>query len=668
MLNWLFARHPRGLPMLFFSEMWERFSFYGMRALLVLYMVKALGYSEDVSYGVYAAYGALVYAFPVLGGAMANLVLGYRRAIVFGGTLMSIGQFILASNLGGELSAYSLYTGLAFLCVGNGFFKPNISSTVGTLYEEGDPRRTSGFTIFYMGINLGAFLSPLACGPLGENVGWGLGFGLAGIGMIVGVLTFLFGQDRLEGRGETPDFERLRKYQNAVYAGAVALVPLTAFLLYHYKATKTGLLLVMAGIFAYLLSIAFREKSKESRTKLFALMILMIFHAFFWGLFEQAGSSLTLYADRCVDRLGVATSALQSVNAFFILLYGPFFSSLWLALSARKKNPSIPAKFAYGLIQLGIGFAVLNIGNALAGESARTGLVFLVLAYMFHTTGELCLSPVGLSAVTQLAPKRITGFVMGAWFMTIALGHIIAGEVAKMTKVDFAPNAAIVALAEARYELPEGGGIDALKRLPADQRGETLARVLPRLVGQGFPASGVLDKGIKEKWFGPEVKQEIAPLSLDGASEGAVGTKLGEFLSGPEFQETLYYELVTPKYVVEAKKPLDTVKPGELGARSIGGFLAAGQALEPRVSTTEALDIAVAKGFLAPIIAERIASIVEKGGGPDKAAESIDAVVVQPIKQRYDPVYFGAFVFAVGAGLLLLLLSPLIRKMMHGVE
>ncbi|MBK9388328.1 MAG: peptide MFS transporter [Planctomycetes bacterium] len=664
MLNWLFARHPRGLPMLFFSEMWERFSFYGMRALLVLYMVKALGYPEDVSYGVYAAYGALVYAFPVLGGAMANAVLGYKRAIVFGGTLMAIGQMALALNFGPT----TLYLGLACLCVGNGFFKPNISSTVGTLYNEGDPRRTSGFTIFYMGINLGAFLAPLVCGPLGENVGWGVGFAMAGIGMAVGVATFLLGQDRLEGRGEAPDYDRLQRYQYAVYGGAIALVPLTAFLLYEYSATKTGLLFAMAAIFGYLLFVAFREKERESRSKLYALMILMIFHAFFWGLFEQAGSSLTLYADRCVDRHGIPTSTMQSINAFFILFYGPFFSSLWLALSARKKNPSIPAKFAYGLIQLGIGFAVLNLGNSLAGEGARTGLLFLVLAYMFHTTGELCLSPVGLSAVTQLAPKRITGFVMGAWFMTIGLGHIMAGEVAKLTKLDFAPNAAVMALAEPRYRLPAGGGLDTLERLPAGAAGETLARLLPRLVAQGVPVSGVLDKGVKAQWFGAGVKQQLAPLSLDGASEAAVGTKLGEFLHGDGFQETLYYEIVTSKYVVEKGKPLETLKSGELGASSLGGFLAAGRALEPKVSTKDSLAIAVQKGLIAPVIAERIESIVEKGGGDDKAAEALDAIVVQPIKQRYDPVYFGAFAFAVGAGLLLLLLSPLIRRMMHGVE
>jgi hypothetical protein len=359
---------------------------------------------------------------------------------------------------------------------------------------------------------------------------------------------------------------------------------------------------------------------------------------------------------------------MQSINAFFILFYGPFFSSLWLALSARKKNPSIPAKFAYGLIQLGIGFAVLNLGNSLAGDGARTGILFLVLAYMFHTTGELCLSPVGLSAVTQLAPKRITGFVMGAWFMTIGLGHIMAGEVAKLTKVDFAPNAAVMALSEPRYELPAGGGLDALKQLPADQQGETLARLLPGLVAQGVPVSGVLDKGVKAQWFGAAVKQQLAPLSLDGASEAAVGTKLGEFLHGEGFQETLYYEIVTPKYVVESGKPLDTVKKGEFRAMSIGEFLAAGRALEPKVSTKDALAIAVKKGLIAPVIAERIESIVEKGGGEDRAVEALDAIVVQPIKQRYDPVYFGAFAFAVGAGLLLLLLSPLIRRMMHGVE
>lgn len=441
--------HPKGLYILFFSELWERFSFYGMRALLVLYMTKSLLYADARAYGVYGAYGALVYAAPVIGGLLADRLLGYRRAIILGGILFVCGHFLMAIP-----NETVFYIALAFLCLGNGFFKPNVSSLVGKLYGEGDPRRDSGFTIFYMGINIGAFLAPLVCGIVGETFGWHFGFGLAGVGMLAGLLVFLKGQKYLEDKGLPPNPPLLEKSvfvglkpQQILYLGCVLALPLVAMGLNFNKYVGNVLYLIAVLILGFLLYTVFTSE-KVVRERLLVVILLMFFHMTFWAFFEQAGSSLTLFADRNVDRqiLGwtMPASLAQSFNPFFIILLAPLFSKMWLGLQGIGKQPSIPIKFFLGVLQVGLGFWALVFGASFAKESGVTAIFWLVLAYFLHTTGELCLSPVGLSAVTKLSPAKAVGTVMGAWFLTISFAHHLGGWVAKLTETTSAEGVAEV--------------------------------------------------------------------------------------------------------------------------------------------------------------------------------------------------------------------------------
>ena len=419
--------HPPGLYMLFFAEMWERFCFYGMRALLVLYLTKGfLGMTDEAGGNVYASYNALVYLTPILGGIIADRVLGYRWAIILGGIVMAIGEFTLLIE-----QEFAVYAGMALIICGNGLFKPNISSMVGKLYKEGDPRRDAGFTIFYMGINIGALTSTLLCGWVGENYSYTYGFGLAGIGMLAGIVTFGLGKSRLEGHGEPPAPAEQGKRMLLVVGGIALLAPAIWWLLQN---SDLVLYLLLGGIFVTIgsiLLVAFKS-GKIERERLFLLVILWCFHALFWAFFEQAGTSLTLFTDRNVDReiLGwsMPTSWGQFFNPAFIVIFGAVFSMLWVKLGKQGKDPSIPGKFGLALVQLGAGYGVLVLGAAF-GVGGIVPLVFLVLCYLLHTTGELCLSPVGLSAVTKLAPKKIVGMVMGAWFLSISAGHKIAGFV-----------------------------------------------------------------------------------------------------------------------------------------------------------------------------------------------------------------------------------------------
>jgi len=428
--------HPKGLYILFFSEMWERFSFYGMRALLVLYMTKSLLYSDSMAYGVYGAYGALVYASPVIGGLVADRLLGYRKAIVLGGILFVCGHFLMAIP-----NETAMYVALAFLCLGNGFFKPNVSSLVGKLYPEGDPRRDSGFTIFYMGINLGAFLSPLICGLVGETFGWHYGFGLAGVGMLVGLCVFLKGQKLLGDKGLPPEPALLEKKVFAglksthlLYLGCILAVPLVALSLNQNQYVGNTLYIVGIAIIGFLVYTIFTSE-KVARDRLFVVIVLMFFHCLFWAFFEQAGSSLTLFADRNVDLhlfgWAIPASLTQSINPLFIILFAPLFAKMWINLQNKGRQPSIPVKFVLGIAQVGLGFGILVFG-AFFAKDGITGMVWLVLAYYLHTTGELCISPVGLSAVTKLAPAKAVGTVMGAWFLSISFAHHLAGMIAKL--------------------------------------------------------------------------------------------------------------------------------------------------------------------------------------------------------------------------------------------
>ncbi|MEW6279527.1 MAG: peptide MFS transporter [Candidatus Eremiobacterota bacterium] len=548
--------HPVGLYTLFFAEMWERFSFYGMRALLVLYMTKGfLKYGDEEAYGVYGAYGALVYATPFIGGLVADKILGARRAVVLGGSLMAAGHLLM-----GVQTMVAFYLALALLVLGNGFFKPNISTIVGGLYPQGSPRRDDGFTIFYMGINLGAGLAPLVCAYVGETYGWHKGFNLATLGMLTGLAVFvapraftrvlialgavgvavslLFLQNNVyqlsvnvimaiatlaagfvassavahggipDDAGQPPDPEApTRKVlpglraDHAVYAAVAVALPIVALLLRRNEWARI-LLSVFGGLAFLWLLIQAVKSPKVPRERLFVVLVMMFFSMLFWSFFEQAGSSLTNFTDRNVDRvlegrrlteadvgktlelkmtqeqlgysnggqlitltvldkareakppqdtvqwtvapehvgMGIGgaemkASIFQSVNPIFILMFGPVFMAIWGILGRRGAEPGIPVKFALGLLQLGLGFAALYYGAKHADSRGMVALGWLILGYLLHTTGELCLSPVGLSMVTKLSPAKIVSTVMGAWFLATAFSHQLAAIIAGFTGV-----------------------------------------------------------------------------------------------------------------------------------------------------------------------------------------------------------------------------------------
>jgi len=557
--------HPTGLFTLFFAEMWERFSYYGMRTLLVFYMIKGfLGYNDSQAYGVYGAYTALVYATPFIGGMLADKLLGARRAVVLGGMLMAAGHLLMTVE-----NKIAFFCALALLITGNGFFKPNISTIVGSLYPAGSVKRDSGFTIFYMGINLGAAMSPLVCGYVGEVYGWHYGFGLATVGMLIGLAVFVapirVTQVMILGgalatsismlilqnnayqlavnvfvaialavagiiavvalqRGGLPENagapshpERLQKKLGgllradwSVYLGVLIAIPIFALLVQRSEIAGWMLGIFGGGAFAWLIYEAIKA-NKIARERMWVVLILMFFSMLFWSFFEQAGSSINNFTDRNIDRVfedykitsadvdtvvtlrlnqeqlghhdgsGVFTlskldeirtstrtqtnagqeptadiaewsitdahvgmgvegaevpaSLFQAANPVFIIIFGLLFTALWAFLALRKLEPSTPVKFALGLLQLGLGFAVLWYGTQTSDARGMVSIGYLLLAYLLHTTGELCLSPVGLSMVTRLSPARIVSTVMGAWFLATAFSNFLAGIIATFTGV-----------------------------------------------------------------------------------------------------------------------------------------------------------------------------------------------------------------------------------------
>ncbi len=440
--------HPKALFTLFFAELWERFSFYGMRSFLVLYMTKVLfekiaeGEADARAYGIYGAFNALLYAAPVIGGMIADKILGFRRTIIIGGISMAAAQFILAFNAWQFNSETMFFTGLGLLAVGNGFFKPNISSFLGTFYDKNDPRKDGAFTIFYMGINIGAFLSPLTCAYLAEKYDWSLGFLAAGLGMVLGIVVFWRNMAMYEDKGNPPNPASLKDVifagmtkQSIIILGALLAIPLFALLIDYEKVTDIILVLSGVAVLGYILVNALRDNNREDGQRMFVFLALFFFHMIFWTLFEQAGGSLTILADRFVNRHDIPAGQFQSLNAMFIMLLAPVFSWIWLKLAKSGKEPRTPMKFFYGLVQIALGFWVIVIGakSVLAGvnSGALIPVIYLVVMYLLHTTGELSISPVGLSVVTKLAPAKMVGFVMGAWFLSIAFAHKIAGELGK---------------------------------------------------------------------------------------------------------------------------------------------------------------------------------------------------------------------------------------------
>ena len=449
--------HPKGLFYLFFAELWERFSFYGMRALLTLYMVEKIFVSmaeRDASAAaVYASYGSLVYASAVVGGKIADAILGFRRSIIFGGILMSLGQFVLAFH---QNENFVFFMGLAFIIVGNGFFKPNISSFVGTLYPRGDNRKDSGFTIFYMGINIGAFVAPLLCGWLASSYGWHYGFGIAGIGMLLGLLVFGSGlrKNVFEDKGLPSEPDVLKKkyigisQMYIVFIIAMLFIPLIALLIAAYEPVLIGggilgdsnmvnILFQVFGIAVVLyLMIIMWKSSVDERKKLLVALLLTVFMTIFWGFGELSGSILTLFAARNVNLVIINAAQSNSIWPMFVILLALPTSFFWTWLSKRRMNPYTPYKFVFGMFFLGIAFLVLSWSRGSADQDGYVPFAYLIILYLLITIGELFMSPVGLSKITDLSPKRYLGFLMGVWFLSSTYAFQIVGFIGKKLAID----------------------------------------------------------------------------------------------------------------------------------------------------------------------------------------------------------------------------------------
>ncbi|WP_313005433.1 peptide MFS transporter [Brevundimonas sp.] len=517
---------------LFLTEMWERFSYYGMRALLVLYLTQHFLFGPKEAQGIYAAYAALVYLMPVVGGMIADKYLGSRKAVIIGAVLLVAGHFMMAfegtggrenltigattyelqvegrdqnraifavngdertqitispegiSRVGAEPAAamaadvavpavapaaggfpaftatdgYRLETvrdlgfgepvlffALSLIIVGVGFLKANISTVVGALYEENDPRRDGGFTIFYVGINLGSVLATAACSYLGIKYGWAYGFGLAGIGMLLGLLTFILGQSWLEGRGGPPQPEMLKTRKvfglpfEAIFwiGGLIAVFPVWLLMQRHHI-IETALPWLAGVIFASVVGYVVLKLRGAERSRMLVALTLIFFSVLFWALFEQAGSSLTLFADQSTAMPSWFNAPMtQMFNPGIIVIGGPIIAALWVWLGKRNMEPSTPVKFSFALVLVGAGFLLLTWASAnQAGVDFRVPLLFLFLTYFLHTMGELCLSPVGLSMITKLSVDRVVGLMMGVWFLSSSVAHIAAGFIAQATSTD----------------------------------------------------------------------------------------------------------------------------------------------------------------------------------------------------------------------------------------
>jgi POT family proton-dependent oligopeptide transporter len=512
--------HPRGLFVLFFAEMWERFSYYGMRGLLIFFLTQHFLFDDKHAQGQYGAYTSLVYLLPLIGGLLADRILGARKAIACGALLLVAGHFTMAfegkpavqvltynnaayefhvegrgdarhaqlkvgdqaydygaspdggleiKNMpaGGPLpsvlpkGSYELtvkdrnplftnilYLALSLIIVGVGFLKANISSIVGALYEEHDPRRDPGFTLYYYGINLGAFWAAIVCGWLGQNLGWSFGFGAAGLGMLAGYLVFMWGKPLLEGRGEPPNPERLKKpligpinTEWGIYLLAVPGVALAWILVQNFSVMTWVLGAGSVAVLAYLGYFMVRSCTKVERERIMLALVLIAASVVFWTLFEQAGSSLNQFAERNTDlAIGfgqtMTAAQTQSFNSGFILLLAPAFSALWAILGRRAMDPNPLIKFGLALLQVGAGFFVLVLGAKYADAAFQVPLIFLVIAYLLHTTGELCLSPVGLSQMTKLSAPAVVSTVMATWFLASSWAQQIGALVANLTATE----------------------------------------------------------------------------------------------------------------------------------------------------------------------------------------------------------------------------------------
>ncbi len=444
-----FFGHPKGLSTLFFTEMWERFGYYGMRGLLILFMTApaaagGLGFSVAKAGAIYGIYTSMVYLASLPGGWIADRILGQQRAVLVGGLIMSVGYLTLSAP-----GLAPFYTGLVLVVLGTGLLKPNISTIVGQLYSPEDRRRDAGFSIFYMGINLGAFLAPLVCGFVGETYNYRWGLALAGVGMVIGVLTFVRGRPRLGEAGlhpAAPEEEaeraavRRKLYQSGMGLALVVVAAVAGEAAGMYELTAE-VVVNLVGLFLFAVVIALfgwmffaGDWTPVERKRLIAILVLFLVSCFFWSVFEQAGSTLNLFAKQDTERLlfgfEFPASWLQSLNSFFIWTLAPVFAWLWMRLGPRE--PSSPAKFAWGMVLVGAGFLVLVPPAMGVQGGEKAAFHWLLLTYLLHTMGELCLSPVGLSAVTKLAPARVAGMMMGVWFVSISMGNYLGGRIASV--------------------------------------------------------------------------------------------------------------------------------------------------------------------------------------------------------------------------------------------
>jgi POT family proton-dependent oligopeptide transporter len=501
--------HPRGLIILFFAEMWERFSYYGMRSILIFYLTQHLLFDDETANAQYGSYTSLVYLLPLLGGILADRYIGTRKAVAFGALLLVAGHLTMAVEgkpatqtlvyagqsyqvvseglmeqrevrlvvagqqhefgpaEGGGLAIQGLPAGaplpavlpegsyqlenkvdpfgknafflaVSLIIMGVGFLKPNISTLVGQLYPQGDPRRDSGFTLYYYGINLGAFWASVLCGLLGVQFGWWAGFGLAGVGMLAGFVVFVMGKKHLQGNGEPPNPELLKKAfvgpinrEWLIYGlGLLGVLPVWWLV---QRNAVVGVALGISTVASFIgigLIIAFMAKTWVERQRMMLATVLILGAVVFFTLFEQAGTSLNLFAARNVDLVGVSAAQTQSFNAGFILIFAPIFAAMWAALASRNRDPNPTLKFGLGLFQVGLGFMVVVWGAGFADEQYRLPMVFLALLYMFHTTGELFLSPVGLSEITKLSIAKVVSFMMAVWFLSSSVAQYVGGWIA----------------------------------------------------------------------------------------------------------------------------------------------------------------------------------------------------------------------------------------------
>lgn len=504
----LLKQHPRGLIILFFAEMWERFSYYGMRGILIFYLTQHLLFDDATAGAQYGSYTSLVYLLPLIGGLLADRYLGTRKAVAFGALLLVAGHLTMAVEgtpatqqlvYGGQkyevvaegrmesrtvqlkvgdraydfgpaegggleikglaaggplptvlpegsftmekqvdpLGKNAFYLAVSLIIMGVGFLKPNISTIVGQLYPQGDPRRDSGFTLYYYGINLGAFWASVLCGLLGQTVGWWAGFGLAGVGMALGWVVFVFGKRYLEGKGEPPNPELLKapiagpiNREWLIYiAGVLGVIPIW-LLVQSNQLVGVALTISTVLALAFICYFLFAKCNKIERERMMLALVLIFGSVVFFTLFEQAGTSLNLFAARNVDLMGISAAQTQSFNAGFILIFAPIFAAMWAWLGARGRDPNPVLKFGLGLLQVGLGFLVVVWAQGLADDSYRMPLIMLALLYMLHTTGELFLSPVGLSEITKLSVASVVSFMMAVWFLSSSIAQYVGGIIA----------------------------------------------------------------------------------------------------------------------------------------------------------------------------------------------------------------------------------------------